>query len=110
MGDFIPVTVGTDAVLILNANPRRLGWLVEMGTTGVHAGNVGRVHVKKSSPPSNTVGEPNSGQPLTAGVQTGESLFFSEDKTVYKGQIWARASVAAQVVYVKEDIEGENEV
>ncbi len=67
------------------------------------AGNTGRIHVGRGFPPTPTVGEPLEGTMLTQTGEVSERKQFESD-TVFQGDIWLIASIAAQLVEVEETL------
>jgi hypothetical protein len=96
------VVVGTSPVLISQENSKRRSISIVMVPTAIEVGNTGRVHVGKGFTPSATVGAPNQGDILTQGSQISEQEAYPNDPTVFKGQWWAVASQANQVLIVDE--------
>jgi len=91
------IVVGTDPVLLADFNKNRKSISILMLPTSIESGNTGRVHIGKGFPPSN-----NQGDSLIQGEQITEQEQFPGDPTVFKGQWWARASIANQILIVDE--------
>lgn len=100
------LTVGTEAVLALGGNEERTAWSVIMPTTTLEAGNTGRVHVGLGTIPGTVIGAPDQSFILTSGDQVGDQKLYAEDLSIFRGQIWLRASAAGQRVWVDEAIGG----
>ena len=98
------VAVGTTPVIIANVNARRRSMSVTMVPSSIETGNIGRVHIGKGFPPSNVLGAANQGDPLNAGSNITDSENYPDDPTVFKGQWWAVADQANQVITVDEII------
>lgn len=96
------VAVGTTPVIISNVNAKRRSIVITFLPLAIEAGNVGRVHAGKGFPPSATVGDPNQGDPIVAGAQVLEQEAYPNDPSVFKGQWWATASQANQIITVDE--------
>ena len=96
------VVVGTTPVILANYRDSRIGINISMPPTSVVAANTGVVYVRKGFPPSSDNTGPNSGDPLTQGSQFTDTSQFDDDPALFKGQYWAIADTAAQVVIVDE--------
>lgn len=72
-----------------------------MFSTGIAAGNTGRVHIGRGFVPNSTVGDPNSGDILVQGSEMSESKSYPEEN-IHQAEIWLVASAAAQQVSVEE--------
>lgn len=70
--------------------------------TNVEAGNTGNLFVGKGFTPVATVGSPSQGDILQQAGEIADSANYSGDTSVFKGQYWAVASNAGQVVFVDE--------
>lgn len=95
-------SIGTSPEIIANDNARRASLVITMLPTSIEAGNTGRVHIGKGFPPSATLGAGNQGDPIVQGGQISEGPQFPEDPSVHKGQWWAVASAAGQIIVVDE--------
>lgn len=100
----LTVTVGTSAVLALMGNAGRIAWRVTMPSSGIIAGNTGRVHVGRGLPPSTDLTSPITGDMVVQGGEVRETKQFKEDR-VFNGDLWLIASAAGQVVIVEEDLD-----
>lgn len=100
------VTVGTSPVLLANANEKRGSIGVSMPPSTAESGNTGIVYVGKGFVPSSTAGNPNTGDPLAQGSQFQDVEQYDGDTSVFKGQIWAVADTAGQIVIVDETFKG----
>ena len=96
------VVVGTSPVLLANFRDSRIGINISMPPTSVVAANTGVVYVGKGFTPSGSAGEPNAGDPLTQGSQFTDTSQFDDDPALFKGQYWATADTASQVLIVDE--------
>lgn len=74
-----------------------------MFSTGIQAGNTGRVHLGRGFVPNSTVGDPNSGDILVQGSEMSEVKEYEKDE-IHRGEIWAIGSIAAQQISVEETI------
>lgn len=99
------VSVGTTPTLLLNPNRKRNFWSVTFLPTDIVSGNTGRVHVGKGYQPVATVGSPQQGEILLQGGEVGDEAKYRGDTSVFKGQVWAVASAADQVVEVNEALD-----
>jgi len=95
-------SIGTSPEIIANQNDKRASLSITMLPTSIEAGNTGRIHVGKGFPPSSTLGDPNQGDPLIQGEQVQEQEQFPDDPSLHKGQWWAVASIASQILIVDE--------
>lgn len=98
------ITVGTDAVQLLAANPARVAWTVIMPATTIEAGNTGRVNIGLGFQPTTVVGAPDQGFILTASDQLRDAKVYEKDPSVWRGDVWARASAAGQRVWADEAV------
>lgn len=96
------ISVGTTPVLIANPNPKRRRIDITFLASAIEAGNVGRLHIGKGFPPSTTLGDGNQGDPITAGGNIVDQEAYSDDPTIFKGEWWATATVADQIITVDE--------
>lgn len=96
------VVVGTTPVILANANAQRASIVISMLPTSVETGNTGRVHVGKGFVPSSVLGASNRGDPLPQGTEVSDIAQFSGDPSLFKGQWWAVASAADQILTVDE--------
>lgn len=96
------VTVGTTPVILVNGNDKRGSIGVSMPPSAVESANTGVVYVGKGFVPSATAGNPNTGDPLTQGSQFQDVEQYAGDPSVFKGQLWAVADTAGQIVVVDE--------
>jgi hypothetical protein len=96
-------SVGTTPVKILERRSTRNGWRVTMFSSGIVAGNTGRVHLGRGYVPNSVVGDPNSGDILVQGSEMSEAKAYKEEE-VYTGEIWALGSIAAQQISVEEEV------
>lgn len=96
------IIIGTTPVIISNVNPKRRSIDITFIASAIEAGNVGRLHVGKGFPPSATLGDANQGDPLTAGGNIVDQEAYPDDPGVFKGQWWATASIANQIITVDE--------
>lgn len=94
--------IGTEPVVVANANPRRSFVSVIFLPTDIEAGNTGRVHVGKGFPPTATVGDPTQGDILQQGGEFRDEEKYEGDTSVFRGMLFARASAANQIVVVDE--------
>jgi hypothetical protein len=96
------VKVGTTPKLLLPHNPHRRAWSVDFPSTAVFPSNTGVVFVSKGAPPTTTLGDPTNGDILIGGASVGEFEQYPNDPSVYKGEIWAAASIDNQTILVNE--------
>lgn len=94
--------VGTDPVLLAQDNPNRTSVSVSMIPSSIAAANTGVVYIGKGFPPSAVIGAPSSGDPISQGSQFAETEQFVNDPSVFRGQIWAVADTAGQLIVVDE--------
>lgn len=94
--------VGTTPIIIGNVNSKRKYWDILFLASAIEPGNVGRVHIGKGFPPSATLGDPNQGDVLLAGDGITDKESYANDPSVFKGQWWAVASQADQIIVVDE--------
>ena len=90
--------------MLANDRPARASINISMPPSAVEAANTGVVYVGKGFVPIASTGEPNSGDPLTQGSQFTDVPQFDGDPSLFKGQYWAIADTASQVVIVDESI------
>lgn len=95
-------SIGTSPILIANQKDIRRSIVITMLPTSVETGNTGRVHIGKGFPPTTTLGDPSQGDILIQGSQITEQEQFDKDPSVHKGQWWATASIANQILTVDE--------
>jgi len=95
-------SIGTTPVLIANQKNIRRSIVITMLPTSVETGNTGRIHIGKGFPPTTTLGDPSQGDILIQGTQITEQEQFLNDPSVHKGQWWATASAAGQILTVDE--------
>lgn len=100
----LPITTPT---LILDANPQRKRFVVQMQAELVDANNTGKVYVGVGFQPTATVGAPLQGEVLIQSAviekpEVGGRLEESE-----KAAVWAVADTADQTLVVEEFNEGE---
>lgn len=100
-------SIGTSVEIIANYNSKRASITITMLPSAIESGNTGRVHIGKGFPPSATLGANNQGDPLVQGGQITEVAQFKGDPSLFKGQWWAVASAAGQIITVDEMIETE---
>ena len=74
-----------------------------MFSTGIEAGNTGRVHIGRNFAPTSTLGQPNTGDILVQGAEISEETTYPEEE-VFRGDIWLTASAADQRVQVEETL------
>lgn len=98
------VLVGTSPVLLANGHLNRRNISVSMPPSAVESANTGVVYIGKGFTPSAVAGNPNTGDPLSQGSQFADSEQFDGDPSVFKGQLWAIADTAAQVIIVDETL------
>lgn len=96
------VVVGTTPTLLADYNAKRAAISITFSPTNIEAGNTGNLFVGKGFPPVNTVGSPQQGDVLQQAGGLVDSKKFENDTSVFKGQWWATASIANQVVVVDE--------
>ena len=94
--------VGTIAVLLKNANPKRTKFRVTMQPTSIDAGNTGRVHLGFGFQPTATVGHASQGFILIAATILEEPVGERVIEAYFKQSVWAIASAADQSVIVEE--------
>jgi hypothetical protein len=95
-------TIGTNPVQVAADNPDRRAYNLLMPATSVESGNTGRIHIGLGFIPSTVVGSPVQGHILTQGDQLRDEMLFADDYSVWRGSIWAVASVADQRLWVDE--------
>jgi len=95
-------SIGTSPDIIANDKPNRGSISITMIPSSIESGNTGRVHVGKGFPPSATLGAPNQGDMLTQGTSVTDIPQFLGDPSLFKGQWWAIASAAGQIITVDE--------
>lgn len=95
--------VGTVPKLLLGPNLTRRGWTATFPPTQLFAANTGRVHLGLGFIPSTVVGSPAQGFVLIPGSFIGDEKLWEQDKGVYRGEIWAVASIAGQLLWVDEE-------
>ena len=96
------ISVGLTPTLLANGNELRTAISVSMIPSSIVAANTGVVYVAKDSPPAASAGGPTSGDPITQGAQWAEVGQYAGDPNVFKGQVWAIADTAAQLVVIDE--------
>lgn len=103
------IVVGTTPVLLADYNKHRSFISIILLPTNVEAGNTGNLFVGKGFTPVATVGSPSQGDILQQAGELSDSASYKGDTSVFKGQYWAVASAANQVVFVDEAGEPEKE-
>ncbi len=96
------ISVGTTPTLLANADTSRVYFHLLFIPSSIEAGNTGTIYVLKGGPPTAATGFGNSGDAITQSASITDSESFPNDPSVYKGQWWALATVAAQVVMIDE--------
>jgi hypothetical protein len=96
------IVVGTDPVLIAENSPKRTYISIILLPTNIEAGNTGNVFIGKGFAPVNTIGSPMQGDIIQSAGGISDSAKYKGDTSVFKGQYWAVASVAGQVLMVDE--------
>ena len=96
----LPITTPT---LLLNPNPKRTKFSVQMQAELVDAANTGMIFVGIGFQPTPTVGEPLQGEVLIQSAvierpRVGEPLTERE-----KGAVWAVSNAANQTLVVEEE-------
>ncbi len=74
-----------------------------MATAAEAAGNVGVIFIGRGFVPSGVANQPNQGRAVFAGGQIVEAPAFKDDPSLFKGDWWAIADRAGQVLHVDED-------
>jgi len=95
----------TKPTLLLNANPLRKRFMIQMQPSSVDSNNTGRIHIGKGFQPVATVGHPSQGEVLIQSAVIEEYKRYKEDTLPYKGPIWAVSSKANQTLIVEEEVE-----
>lgn len=95
-------SIGTSPVLIVPANKKRSSITVEMLPTSIESGNSGIVHLRFDSAPTITVGDPSQGDLLLQGNMFNMVENYEYDPGVLKGNLYALASIAGQIIMVTE--------
>lgn len=95
--------VGTSPKLMLGPNLTRRGWTATFPPSQLFAANTGRIHLGLGFIPSTVVGSPDQGFVLIPGSFIGDEKLWEQDKGVYRGEIWAVASIAGQLLWVDEE-------
>lgn len=95
----------TTPTLLLNPNPKRIKYSVQMQAVIVDTNNTGSIFIGIGFQPTATVGTPLQGEILVQGVlierpRVGEKLTDRE-----KGAIWAVSDTADQTILVEEESE-----
>lgn len=96
------IVVGTTPVLLADYNKYRSFISIIMLPTNVEAGNTGNLFIGKGFTPVATVGSPSQGDILQQAGEVSDSAKYKGDTSVFKGQYWAVASAANQVIFVDE--------
>lgn len=96
------IVVGTDPVLLADSNRNRSYISIIFLPTNIEAGNTGNLFVGKGFVPAATIGAPNQGDILQQAGELADTAKYKGDTSVFKGQYWAVASAAGQVVFVDE--------
>lgn len=96
------IVVGTTPVLLADYNKNRSYISIIMLPTNVEAGNTGNLFIGKGFTPVATVGSPSQGDILQQSGELADSASYQGDTSIFKGQYWAVASTAGQVVFVDE--------
>jgi len=96
------VVVGTTPMLILTHNPHRRGWSIDFPSTAIFPSNTGIVFIGRGAPPTTNLGDPTNGDILIGGASISEYEQYPNDPSVYRGEIWAAASIDGQVILVNE--------
>ncbi|MEM2351928.1 MAG: hypothetical protein QXT26_05935 [Thermoproteota archaeon] len=98
----IKVTVGTVGIMVLRPNPYRTGYRITMPTTSLYPANTGRVHIGEGYIPTPDPNAPDCGDIITQGISIEVSEAYPNDPSVFKGEIYAIANTADQVILVDE--------
>lgn len=96
------IVVGTTPVLLADYNKNRASISVIFLPTDIVAGNTGKIFLGKGFTPTSTVGDPTQGDILLQGSELSDASSYQNDSSIFKGQYWAIADVAGQVVTVDE--------
>ena len=99
--------IGTTPEIIGNHEKDRSSMSITMLPTAIESGNTGRIHVGRGFPPSAVLGATNQGDVLVQGGQILDVAQFPKDPSLHKGQWWAIASAADQIIIVDENIDVE---
>lgn len=94
--------VGTTPVLLAENTPKRTFISIVFLPTNIEAGNTGNLFIGKGFVPSATIGAPTQGDIVQQAGEINDSAKYKGDTSVFKGQYWAVASIANQVVIVDE--------
>lgn len=94
--------VGTTPVLLSAGSKGRGSWSVSFLSTAIVAGNTGLIFVGRGFQPTPTLGAPSSGDVLQSGGQVGQTTSYYGDTSIWKGDIWVVASIAAQQIVFEE--------
>ncbi len=97
------IVVGTTPKMLLGPNLTRRGWTATFPPSQLFAANTGRIHLGLGFIPSTVVGAPDQGFVLIPGSFIGDEKLWEQDKGVYRGEIWAVASIAGQLLWVDEE-------
>lgn len=95
-------SIGTSPEIIANYNEKRASIAITMLPTAIESGNTGRVHIGKGFVPAPTVGAPVQGDIITQGTEITDVPQYKGDPSLFRGQWWAVASAASQVIVVDE--------
>jgi hypothetical protein len=102
--------VGTTPVLLADYNKYRASISIIYLPTNVEAGNTGNVFIGKGFTPVATIGSPAQGDVIQQAGEVSDSSKYKGDTSVFKGQYWAVASIANQILVVDESGEPEPKV
>lgn len=96
------ITVGTTPVLLADYNKYRSFISIIFLPTNVEAGNTGNVFIGKGFTPVAVIGSPSQGDIIQQAGEVADTAKYKGDTSVFKGQYWAVASTAGQVLFVDE--------
>ena len=100
------VIISKTPQILSSPDAKRSYWQLQMLPTGVAAGNTGKVFIGLGLIPNAVVGDPNQGEILISGAETGQTKAYDTDPSVWKGIIWAVADTDNQECTFDEDDEG----
>jgi len=98
------INVGTNPVVLLNPNPKRVRWTIQFTPSSIAAGNTGHLFIGRGFIPNAVVGDSNQGDVLNAGSGIKEESKYPNDPAVWLGIIWIVADAGGQQVTVDEQL------
>lgn len=96
--------IGTTPEVLLNPNPKRRRWWIQLLPVSVDTGNTGRVFVARGFVPAASPDDSMCGEVLIQSASIEEKEQYAGDPAVYKGAIWVVADAASQTIVYEEEV------